>query len=106
MNELFYYVVGGLYERPGMPDKEFGLMHPSGSDLPYITNNPNSSTLRIGVQTRALYKYDHNKQLLIKQRDVHYELDPDQKQPDMIVPTDKMLNSIRAAIDANTTYIE
>ncbi|MBQ7431282.1 hypothetical protein [Butyrivibrio sp.] len=106
MNSLNYYVVGGMYERAGMPDKVFGLMHPSGIDIPYITNNPNSSTLRIGAHTRALYRYDADKQILVKQPDVHYEQDPDRKQPNIVIPTDHILDIIRDAIEKRITYID
>lgn len=106
MKTLNYYVVGGLYEREGMPEKVFGLMHPSGSNLPYITTNPNSSALRIGANTRALYRFDAAERLLIKQPDIHYEQDPDQKQPDVVIPTDRILESICNAIKEQTTCID
>lgn len=102
IKEKYTYVIGGMYGSQA-DGKKFGLVHPSGTDRPYFTHNPNSSTLRIGNSYAALYVIDFDKGILRKQPDPHYE--QKEAQPDVVTLTDSMVKKLRETIEAGDTYI-
>ena len=103
MQKNTYYFAGFVMKISENKD-EFVLVKSSASSLPYVTENPNSSALRITGEYSALYAYDEDKNLLINMHNTKYELNS-KMQPDSVTPNDEMTKLIKEAIVSKETLL-
>lgn len=102
--KTIYYVVGGMFARKGMPEKEFMLSHPSGTKLPYITDDAENRVIKIGNERLAMYQVDLESQILRKIPDA--KLETNGTQPSIITLSNEMLRNIHQAIKTKVTFIQ